>query len=168
MADYNSLYHQGLYLSPDQQDLLLAALSSNQPPQKQENNKQRSQTKTDADSTPGNMSSGSFTMSPGFNHSHHNSGGLGYGDDESPFLDFNPEIDLDFQGSEDLIGDLPGSQPPSEEYEAGDKRKDMSDNENEESGKKRRESDDKTAKKPGRKPLTSEPTSVCIQSRVVD
>ncbi|KAF7595096.1 DNA-binding transcription factor yap1 [Aspergillus hancockii] len=158
MADYNALYHQGLYLSPDQQDLLLAALSSNQPPQQQENDKQRSQTKTDADSTPGNMSSRSFTMSPGFNQSHHNSGGLGYGDDESPFLDFNPEIDLDFQGSEDLIGDIP-SLPPSEEYEAGDKRKDMSDNENEESGKKRRESDDKTAKKPGRKPLTSEPTS---------
>ncbi|KOC09153.1 hypothetical protein AFLA70_107g002681 [Aspergillus flavus AF70] len=158
MADYNTLYHQGLYLSPDQQDLLLAALSSNQPPQKQQNDKQRSQAKTDPDSTPGNMSSGSFSMSPGFNKTHPGSGGLGYGDDESPFLDFNPELDFDFPGSENLIGDLPGSLP-SEEHEVGEKRKDMSDNENEESGKKRRESDDKAAKKPGRKPLTSEPTS---------
>ncbi|KAB8230642.1 DNA-binding transcription factor yap1 [Aspergillus alliaceus] len=160
MADYNALYHQGLYLSPDQQDLLLAALSSNQPLQKQQSDKQRSQAKTDPDSTPGNMSAGSFSMSPGFNRSHQNSGGLGYGEDESPFLDFNPELDFDFQGSEDLIGDLPGSLPLSEEHESGEKRKDMSDNEeNEESGKKRRESDDKAAKKPGRKPLTSEPTS---------
>lgn len=167
MADYNTLYHQGLYLSPDQQDLLLAALSSNQPPQKQQNDKQRSQAQTDPDSTPGNMSSGSFSMSPGFNKTHHGSGGLGYGDDESPFLDFNPELDFDFPGSENLIGDLPGSLP-SEEHEVGEKRKDMSDNENEESGKKRRESDDKAAKKPGRKPLTSEPTSVCIEICGVD
>ncbi|KAE8354644.1 transcription factor PAP1-domain-containing protein [Aspergillus coremiiformis] len=159
MADYNTLYHQGLYLSPGQQDLLLAALSSNQTPQKQQNDTQRSQRKTDPESTPGNMSSGSFTMSPTFDHSHRNSGRLSYGDDESPFLDFNPELDFDFQGSENLIGDLPDGFPPSEEHEAGEKRKDLSDNENEESGKKRRESEDKAAKKPGRKPLTSEPTS---------
>ncbi|KAE8145936.1 transcription factor PAP1-domain-containing protein [Aspergillus avenaceus] len=162
MADFNTLYQQGLYLSPDQQDLLLAALSSNQPPQKQQspNNGQRSQAKAESDSTPGNMSTGSFSMSPGFNQSHPNSGGLGYGDDESPFLDFNPDLDFDFQGSENLIGDLPDTLPASEEHESGEKRKDMSDSdENEGSGKKRRESDDRAAKKPGRKPLTSEPTS---------
>jgi hypothetical protein len=34
---------------------------------------------------------------------------FGFGDDESPFLDFPPEVDFDFPGSADLIGDLPGS-----------------------------------------------------------
>lgn len=162
MADYNSLYQQGLYLSPGQQDLLLAALSSNNPPQKQQNTSQNSKLKNDPEKTPGRTSSGGYSVSPGFDRSQH-SGNLGY-EDESPFLDFNPELDFDFQGSESLIGDLPGS-VPSDDPEVGEKRKDLegrSDNENEESGKKRRESDDKMAKKPGRKPLTSEPTSVCI------
>ncbi|KAA8644550.1 hypothetical protein EYZ11_012798 [Aspergillus tanneri] len=159
MADYNSLYQQGLYLSPGQQDLLLAALSSNNPPQKQQNTPQNPKPKTDPEGTPGYMSSGSFSVSPGFDRSQH-SGTLGF-EDESPFLDFHPDLDFDFQGSESLIGDLPGS-IPSEDHEVGGKRKDLdgrSDNDNEDSGKKRRESDDKTAKKPGRKPLTSEPTT---------
>ncbi|PWY76997.1 putative transcriptional factor [Aspergillus heteromorphus CBS 117.55] len=159
MTDYNALYQHSLYLSPDQQDLLLAALSSNNPPQKQQNNTQPSGPKSDPESTPGNASSASFNMSPAFDPSQPHSGGLGYGDDDSPFLDFNPELDFDLQGSENLIGDLPESL--SEEPESGEKRKDMDEplDENEGSGKKRRESDDKAAKKPGRKPLTSEPTS---------
>lgn len=158
MADYNSLYQQGLYLSPGQQDLLLAALSSNNHSQKQQNTPQNPKSKNDPENTPGRTSSGSYSASPGFDRSQ-NSGNLGY--DESPFLDFNPDLDFDFQGSESLIGDLPGGFP-SDDPEVGEKRKDLegrSDNENEDSGKKRRESDDKTAKKPGRKPLTSEPTS---------
>lgn len=162
MADYNSLYQQGLYLSPGQQDLLLAALSSNNHPQKQQNTPPNSNSKGHLENTPGRTSSGSYSVSPGFDRSQH-SGNLGF-DDESPFLDFNPDLDFDFPGSESLIGDLPGS-VPSDDAEVGEKRKDLegrSDNENEDSGKKRRESDDKTAKKPGRKPLTSEPTSVCI------
>ncbi|KAF9887010.1 DNA-binding transcription factor yap1 [Aspergillus nanangensis] len=155
MSDYNAIFQQNLYnLSPDQQNLLLAALSSNNP-------QKNPVPKDEPDSTPAQPPSGSFTMSPGFNHSRSQSGGLGFADDESPYLDFNPDLDFDFQGTEDLIGDLPGS-VPSDDHELGEKRKDLedrSDNENEESGKKRRESDDKTAKKPGRKPLTSEPTS---------
>ncbi|OJJ78110.1 hypothetical protein ASPBRDRAFT_114826 [Aspergillus brasiliensis CBS 101740] len=163
MADYNSIYQHGLYLSPDQQDLLLAALSSNNPPVKQQNNSQPPTSKSDPESTPG--TTGSYNMSPAFDPSNPHSGGLGYGDDESPFLDFNPELDFDFQGSENLIGDLPGSLPQSEEPEPGEKRKDIDGaaDENEASGKKRRESDEKAAKKPGRKPLTSEPTSVRIR-----
>ncbi|CAK45991.1 transcriptional regulator family: bZIP [Aspergillus niger] len=159
MADYNSLYQHGLYLSPDQQDLLLAALSSNNPPAKQQNNSHPPASKSDPESTPG--TTGSYNMSPAFDPSNPHSGGLGYGDDESPFLDFNPELDFDFQGSENLIGDIPDSLPQSEEPEPGEKRKDIDGDadENEASGKKRRESDEKAAKKPGRKPLTSEPTS---------
>ncbi|KAL3264415.1 hypothetical protein ABHI18_000823 [Aspergillus niger] len=159
MTDYNSLYQHGLYLSPDQQDLLLAALSSNNPPAKQQNNPHPPASKSDPESTPG--TTGSYNMSPAFDPSNPHSGGLGYGDDESPFLDFNPELDFDFQGSENLIGDIPDSLPQSEEPEPGEKRKDIDGDadENEASGKKRRESDEKAAKKPGRKPLTSEPTS---------
>ncbi|KAI9925250.1 hypothetical protein ASPWEDRAFT_32453 [Aspergillus wentii DTO 134E9] len=157
MSDFSSLYQQGLYLSPDQQDLLLAALSSNN---QSKNSSQKPQNgtphmKTESEGTPGQASAGSLSVSPsGFDRSQNQSGGYGYGDDDSPFLDFNPEVDFDFPGSDSLIGDLPGG-----EYEPGDKRKDIDGDENEESGKKRRESDDKAAKKPGRKPLTSEPTS---------
>lgn len=162
MTDYNSLYQQGLYLSPDQQDLLLAALSSNDPSQKQQN--KSSQKKTESNGTPKHTPAGSVNVSPsaGNDPFGNQSGGLGYGDDDSPFLDFNPDADFDFQGSESLIGDIPESVPPSDDYEPGDKRKDMdgkSENENEESGGKKRRESDSQAKKPGRKPLTSEPTS---------
>lgn len=157
MADYNALYQQGLYLSPNQQDLLLTALSSNNPPSKPQDNMPIP--KRESGSTPVHAASGSFSVSPsGFDHN----GGYNLGADESPYLDFNPDTDFDFQGSESLIGDLPGA-----DYEPGDKRKDIDgklEDDNEESGKKRRESDDKTARKPGRKPLTSEPTTVCITS----
>lgn len=155
MTDYNSLYQQGLYLSPDQQDLLLAALSSNNPSHKQQDS--TPQPKKATNGTPKHTPRGSLTVSPSGNQP-----GLNYGDNDSPFLDFSPDVDFDLQGSENLIGDIPGSVPASDDYELGDKRKDMDDkseNEHEESGKKRRESD-VTAKKPGRKPLTSEPTTV--------
>ncbi|KAL2866446.1 putative bZIP transcription factor AP-1/Yap1 [Aspergillus lucknowensis] len=160
MADFNTMYQHGLYLSPDQQDLLLAALSSNNPNPKQQFNTRGSNSATNPNSTPGHASSGSFSASPAFDGSNSQFGNLNY--DESPFLDFNPDIDWDFQGSEDLIGDLPGA-AQSEEPESGEKRKESEDSSEGASGKKRRESDDKgddkAAKKPGRKPLTSEPTS---------
>ncbi|CBF79538.1 hypothetical protein AN7513.2 [Aspergillus nidulans FGSC A4] len=158
MADYNSLYQHGLYLSPDQQDLLLAALSSNNPPSKQKQNVQKPELGTNPTNTPGQASTGSFNTSPAFDGSHQFDN-LNY--DESPFLDFNPELEWDFPGSENLIGELPGS-ATSDDHEVGEKRKDSNSN-GEVNGKKRRESDDKsddkTSKKPGRKPLTSEPTS---------
>ncbi|PLB39672.1 putative bZIP transcription factor AP-1/Yap1 [Aspergillus candidus] len=159
MTDHNALYQQGLYLTPDQQDLLLAALSSNKGPSQRPENKSSSkesppahhpQLKPDPDATPARHSLDSFTMSPGFDRSAL-SGGL----DESPFLDFPNDPEFDFH-DDSLIGDLPGSLPP-DEVESGEKRKDLSDDEAEESGKKRRESEG--ARKPGRKPLTSEPTS---------
>ncbi|OJJ04496.1 hypothetical protein ASPVEDRAFT_790043 [Aspergillus versicolor CBS 583.65] len=157
MSDFNTLYQQGLYLSPGQQDLLLAALSSNN---KQKPNGQAPKTGSNPTDTPGQASTGSFSASPAFDGSNHQFDNLNY--DESPFLDFNPDLEWDFPGSdENLIGDLPGS-AVSDDHEVGDKRKD-SDSTSEVSGKKRRESDDKSdekaSKKPGRKPLMSEPTS---------
>lgn len=175
MADYNSLYQQSLYLFPDQQDLLLDAPSSNSPSRSQQ--RKSSETRTESHNTPGHAPSSSFAASPAgvLNQSQNNAAAFGFGDDESSFLDFSPDIDFDFQDAENILGHLSGSLPPegkSDESEQVDtpsepreKRKDMEDgrpgNDNEESGKKRKESDEKAAKKPGRKPLTSEPTSVC-------
>ncbi|KAF4767701.1 hypothetical protein HAV15_009968 [Penicillium sp. str.  len=150
MGDYER-FQQGLYLSPNQQDLLLAALSSNNPSQKPQSGSPPLKSSQSPDE---NSSNGlSAPPSGGFDNSHANN--FGFGDDESPFLDFTPDVDFDFPGSADLIGDLPGSA----DYDIGGKRKSLdgkSDIEGEETGKKRRESE---AKKPGRKPLTSEPTT---------
>ncbi|KAJ9244544.1 transcriptional regulator family: bZIP [Paecilomyces variotii] len=164
MADYNTLYQQNLYLSPGQQDLLLAALHSNNPSQKQDKNAPTDgvQPKREPDTTsPQQPHSNNFTMPPTLFESPGQetigSGQLGF--EESPFLDFDPDVDFDFQGADQLIGDLPESVSP-EEQEHREKRKSMDGkSEPEEAGKKRRESDEKSAKKPGRKPLTSEPTS---------
>ncbi|KAJ5907362.1 AP-1-like transcription factor napA [Penicillium taxi] len=154
MGDFDHLYQQGgLYLSPGQHDLLLAALSSNTPAQKQLNRTPQLKPDHSPDGTSSNdisaPPSGSFDDSIN---------AFGFGEDESPFLDFNPEVDFDFPGSESLIGDLPSS-TSGQDYELGEKRKSidgLADEENEDTGKKRRESE---AKKPGRKPLTSEPTT---------
>ncbi|KAL4799987.1 transcription factor PAP1-domain-containing protein [Aspergillus venezuelensis] len=157
MADFNSLYQNGLYLSPNEQDLLLAALSSNNPNSQKQPNGQKQKPGSNPNDTPGQASVGSFNTSPAFD-GNHQFDNVNY--DESPFLDFNPELEWDFPGSENLIGDIPES-APSEDYEVGEKR--SSEGSSDVSGKKRRESDDKSddkaSKKPGRKPLTSEPTS---------
>lgn len=149
MSDYDNLYQAGMYLSPGQQDLLLAALSSNNPNQKNANHTPQIK----ADHSPDQSSSNPHSAPPsgGFDDSQFN--GLDFGENESPFLDFNPEVDFEFPGSGNLIGDLPGG-----EYEIGEKRKsiDGKSEVEEETGKKRRDSE---AKKPGRKPLTSEPTT---------
>lgn len=160
MGDYEQLYNQGLYLSPDQQDLLLAALSSNNPAHKQSS--RTPQIKPDLSPDHTSLNGLSAPPSGGFDNSQLNVFG-GFGDEESPYLDFESGVDLEFPGSGDLIGDLPGSNPGLD-YELGEKRKSMdgeAEAEGEEPGKKRRESE---AKKPGRKPLTSEPTTVCTFS----
>lgn len=150
----------------------MAALNSNNPSQKQTENKRdtngRSRTQSSSNETsPSNgngfdPASSSYFESPLLQDAP-GSGQLGFGSDESPFLDFDPDLDFDLQGADSLIGDL----PDFEGQELGEKRKSLDLDENDEdsgNGKKRRESDDKdkSAKKPGRKPLTSEPTTVCI------
>ena len=152
MNDYDQLYQQGLYLSPNEQDLLMAAISSNRVPENQPNTTPQAE----PDQSPDHTSSNGLSAPPsgGFDNSQLHT--LGFGEDESPFLDFAPGVDFEFS-SDDLIGDLPGS---AHDYEPGDKRKSIdgkSDVASEDAGKKRRESENK---KPGRKPLTSEPTTV--------
>ena len=136
-----------LYLSPDQQDLLVAALNSNHP--SDQANRQRSDSQN-LQYTP-NMSSNPA------------SGQLDYSGDDSPYLDFDPEGEFDdsfdYDNNGRMIGDLPDGLPG----DLHDKRKSIDGkDDDDEGGGKRRES-----KKPGRKPLMSEPTSVCILSALL-
>lgn len=151
-------------LDPNQQDLLRAALSSNNPNTKSASN---SGARSSTDLTNINQSFSFDNMDPAmFPSGAQANFGIGSFDsplgavDDSPYVDFldanDPNFDFDY-GDEDgqMIGDLPGAD------ELHDKRKSPEDNnEDNDNGGKRREGDDKTAKKPGRKPLTSEPTSV--------
>ena len=156
-------------LTPQQQNLLFRALTSNQPAADKS-----------PDNNPLSMSPQSLTTSPTQTHQ---SSGLQNpnGPQESPFLDydydFGPDNGFDFDFGPDehakMIGDLPGSAPTesskddsksaSPENENPDKRglpEDDDDDEHEDGGGKRRESEGKVPKKPGRKPLTNEPSSV--------
>jgi len=151
-----------LFLSPDQQDLLMAALNSNKAARQHRKNTQSPEEKSISQSqnyTPGGLSDFSGHM-PG-------SGRLDYSD-ESPYLDFDLDGEVDdtfnFGQPGQMIGDLPSEDGDGDSLEdhLHDKRKSIGDrdDDDDEGGGKRREGDDKQAKKPGRKPLTSEPTSV--------
>lgn len=150
-----------LTLSPTQQELLRVALNSNQPINNQRNLKinsptTRSDQRNSLSFTPGSMSD---QTAPGSGH-------LDFSDD-SPYLDFgiDEEVDDSFNYDEAgrMIGDLPEDKGTHDLHE---KRKSLGDgDDDDEGGGKRREGDDKTAKKPGRKPLTSEPTSVSLSDQ---
>ncbi|RMZ91545.1 hypothetical protein DV736_g1202, partial [Chaetothyriales sp. CBS 134916] len=123
-----------LYLSADQQDLLVAALDSKPP-------------------------TASYTPTT---HTLPGSGHLSL-DDDSPYLDFDNDGEFDdtfdVGPQARMIGDLPGEQLLTND-ELHDKRKSIDGKDDEDGGGgKRRGGEDKTGKKPGRKPLTSEPTS---------
>lgn len=174
-SDINS---SDLYLSPEQQDLLLAALSSNKPSpihggtpyqartqnaaasQAQARNPSQPQSKPQAMSAV--MGGGMQYVSP-VQQTPGSAELDGVGLDESPFIDFGLEdgnFDWDDSGDQ-LIGNIPGTSSNGDETDLHDKRKNPDDDKDEEEGGgKRREGDEKSSKKPGRKPLTSEPTSV--------
>jgi AP-1-like factor len=159
MSDYSQLYPQELYLSPDQQDLLLAALSSNNPFHESHNGSR--QVRSEQHTPPGYDSSHSISATPSGNfdntESHANAFGFAIG--EGPFLDLNPDVDFEYPGLADLIGDLPGSGPCACDYVLSEKRKSMDGKTSAEKeiAKKSRESE---AKRLGRKPLASEPITV--------
>ncbi|KAF2091651.1 AP1-like transcription factor-like protein [Saccharata proteae CBS 121410] len=161
-------YNPQLYLSPNQQDLLMAALNSNDP------NRNPSTKSASYPANPANRSNSNsqqFSLSemdPSFFASPQQGTPSTFGTfgvDESPYIDFLDQdgtFDFDANDTSDLmIGGLPGETSPGEgETDSGDKRKSPEDaGDEEEGGGKRREGEDKTAKKPGRKPLTSEPTT---------
>nr|QPF70300.1 AP-1-like transcription factor YAP1 [Lasiodiplodia theobromae] len=161
----NDQFNSHLYLSPNQQDLLMAALNSNNPnnrggrPAKPLDSNQQQQYPLDG-------------LDPSlFPQDGAGAGFDNFNIDESPYVDFldgDTGFEFDPNDTSDLlIGSLPGetskspTQPGADgETETGDKRKSPGDDdEDAEGGGKRREGEDKTAKKPGRKPLTSEPTT---------
>ena len=165
----DTAYGPNLALSPDQEELLRKALSSNtnkSSPRLSRNgtsgatrsssDPKMPQQTTDYMANESNMFTSPVQETPG-------SGQLS-NFDESPFLDFDLDdgnFDWDNSGDQ-LFGDLPGA----ESYVDGehhDKRKASIEDEDDEDGtSKRREADDKTAKKPGRKPMTGEPTTVWL------
>jgi AP-1-like factor len=156
-----------LYLSPNQQDLLMAALNSNQSSPPARKSSKKAMTTTD-----GHQRNGSASLANALNgqtdlfgspaQSAHGSGHFEFGTDEGPYLDFDldaeGEVGFNFDDEGQMIGDIPGDNSGNDEHQ---KRKSIPDDEeDDEGGGKRREGDDKSGKKPGRKPLTSEPTSV--------
>lgn len=165
-----------LSLTPDQQELLLTALSSNRPTAMAPN--LDSFTRASNIGNPGTShlaknpanlpalvdphSSDSKTFqspvqaSPGSGKS--SSGNL----DQSPFLDYDLDdgnFDWDNNG-QSLFGNLPEA-PNEDDGELHEKRKNLEDEKDgEENDSKRREGEEKFAKKAGRKPMTGEPTTV--------
>lgn len=140
-------------LTPQQQNLLFAALNSNKPASASPANNALNLSPTSYNDSPVQRSDAS-------------------GFQESPYLDYDYEFngdssfDFDFAngGQPKMIGDLPGtddtSKAESDDNDGNDKRSHPDDDDDdEEESAKRRESGEKTAKKPGRKPLTTEPSS---------
>ena len=135
-----------LYLNANEQDLLVAALNSNQNGSNGTNKGRRASPQET-----------NFSSNPA-------SGQLDYSDD-SPYLDFIPDDNFDDSysyGQGRMIGDLPDLH---EKRKSMDGEEDEED-EDEQGDRKRHEGDEKGPKKPGRKPLTSEPTTVSDRSRV--
>ena len=162
------------YLDPNQQDLLLAALASNN--QNANDIFAAGLDKPTLNGLPNGLPEAQHYNFPvdqidqGFFASPQQStpasafGNIGGGIEESPFdnyLDGETNFDFDNADNGDLmIGALPGD-GSNKEIESNEKRKTPGDDADEqEGGGKRREGEDKQAKKPGRKPLTSEPTTV--------
>ncbi|KAJ9667322.1 DNA-binding transcription factor yap1 [Coniosporium apollinis] len=159
----NNPYNQPFLhdLSRDQEDLLLAALSSNNPNGNTASysNSGRPVKRSASNTQPRPYFTSPQQVTPATDFDTFNM-------DDSPSIDF-----LDADGSfsfyndpsDLMIGSLPGSGPGPQidnDGEAHEKRKSPDDeNDDDENETKRREPDDKQAKKPGRKPLTSEPTT---------
>ncbi|USP81906.1 hypothetical protein yc1106_09180 [Curvularia clavata] len=153
------------YLDATQQDLLLAALASNN----QNPNDLFSTGLDNGNHNKQSLNNAQFqypidALDPNyFTSPQQSSIGTGFsnvGIEESPFIDYvDGDTGFDFDNVDgDMIGALPGDTPSADSSE---KRKSPGDEEAEddEGGGKRREGEDKQAKKPGRKPLTSEPTT---------
>lgn len=165
-----------LSLTPDQQELLLTALSSNRPTSMAINpdsfmkssnmiNPSTNHPTKNPTKTPARLDSTSADA-PAFQPSIHNS--PGFGKSTSGNLDANASLDYDLDetnidwdpNGESLFADLPDTLI-EDDGDLHDKRKTLEDQrDGDGNGNKRREGEDKAAKKPGRKPLT-EPTTVC-------
>ena len=166
------------YLSPNQQDLLLAALNSqangrqDPPPQAGSNeisNRSHSDSTADKQGTMNGVGVSGTFMSPteaDFDD---------FGADYTPDLDYLDGNNFDFENA-DLGGEMIGALPGSGGELNGDlsysdlheKRKNSEDSADDEVDAKRQDTQEgeKGAKKPGRKPLTSEPTTVRLSCSI--
>ncbi|KAI1259472.1 PAP1-domain-containing protein [Xylariaceae sp. FL1019] len=156
-------------LTPQQQNLLFRALTSNQPDNQNAGANKSVAPSGDAVATPPVQ----LQKTGGFDPSHLPDNFLDYDFDlaDSSFdFDFGNDSQLVEPGQTDLTGGSPaesentkdGSKASSPENDSPDKRSHPDDDEDddaEEGGGKRRESEGKVPKKPGRKPLTIEPSS---------
>lgn len=149
------------YLTPQQQNLLVAALSSQAQPHTSTVERPDAVKRSDSDLTthpntmPTNANGDALFVSP--QAAELDNLGLDY----TPGLDYLDDDGFDFENADvggELIGPLPGS-------EGHEKRKSREDSVGTEHDAKRQETNDgeKAQKKPGRKPLTSEPTTVSPQ-----
>ncbi|XXG96113.1 DNA-binding transcription factor yap1 [Hypoxylon texense] len=167
MASAHSQALHNFILTPQQQNLLFRALTSNQTGSNNNNNNSSSSL---------SLSPDSLSKSPVQNQNGTN--GVSNGLQESPYLDYDYDLgpdsgfDFDFtnDGQAKMIGDLPGGSPSkddsskasSPDNDSPDKRSHPDDDDEddlEDGGGKRREGEGKVPKKPGRKPLTNEPSS---------
>jgi AP-1-like transcription factor len=169
-ARTNNFGNPQTQLSPTQQDLLLAALASNNPAN---NRKSTSDSKTsppDFDMAQPNgfdqFGTNDVSLNPDYFASPHSLGQVNQLNfEQSPFDDLLDGDGLDFDTTEGdlMIGGLPGDNGTLAESDLHDKRKSPdspSDEQEGSSSKKGGSGEVKEAKKPGRKPLTSEPTTV--------
>jgi AP-1-like factor len=162
------------YLDATQQDLLLAALASNnQNPNDLFSNvnpldEKQPMANKQFEYPINNLDSTSFFASPQQATPANAFSTMGV--EESPFIDYlDGDNSFDFDGADRgdlMIGSLPGDTPDGESNEKRKSPDDDGDDGDEEGGGKRREGEDKQAKKPGRKPLTSEPTTVRSASSI--
>jgi AP-1-like transcription factor len=160
------------YLSPTEQDLLVAALAS-QPPatpkmtdENESNSKfDKSKTETSPSAQPDRHQSSpdgfldpsqQMTISPT----------LHFPSDGSPYLGFDLDADgedqYEFDGNDQFNGEYPGEDSNNDMHDLHEKRKSIGDQDGDiaDGRGKRRESEGITGKKPGRKPLTAEPATV--------
>lgn len=166
-----SFYDSQFSLSPNQQDLLVAALASNQPSSL---NKSSTVQKDQENKGAGRRNGYQSMTNDYFNPSPQKTGTSGQflEADDSPYLGYDLDADgddqFDFDNSGQLIDDLPGDSSQVDSNDLHDKRKSIGDKEDDddEGGGKRRESEGGNSKKPGRKPLTAEPTTVSRTSRL--
>ncbi|KAI1443810.1 PAP1-domain-containing protein [Annulohypoxylon stygium] len=172
MASTHSHALHNFILTPQQQNLLFRALTSNQ--QAGGNNNNTSPSNNAMSLSPDTLSKSPAQVQKTEPHLTSPDGATN-GIQESPFLDYDydlgPDTSFDFDFGQDgqakMIGDLPGTSPTddskasSPDEDSPDKRShpDDEDDEEEEGGGKRRESEGKVPKKPGRKPLMNEPSS---------
>lgn len=153
------------YLSPDQQDLLLAALNSQaSTSQPAADGRVPIKSETLSSSVPNTMSGVNETLFMSPQDASLDNLGLDY----TPELDYIDGADnFDFEDAElggEMIGALPGSGADTSTGDGHEKRKSPDEDAGAPEGDAKRQDTqegEKGAKKPGRKPLTSEPTTVC-------